>query len=81
MRFLVDMCVDVRVAEWLRSQGHDAVHLRDQGLQRLADGEIFRKAASERSFNPDEFANMSTPTISSISTADARRCGNWHPRA
>lgn len=47
MRFLVDMCVDVRIAEWLRSQGHDAVHLRDQGLQRLANGEIFRKAASE----------------------------------
>lgn len=47
MRFLVDMCVDVRVAEWLRSQGHDAVHLSDQGLHRLANGEIFRKAASE----------------------------------
>ena len=47
MRFLVDMCVNVRVAEWLRSQGHDAVHLRDEGLQRLANGEIFQKAASE----------------------------------
>ena len=47
MRFLVDMCVDVRVSEWLRGQGHDAVHLRDQGLHRLANGEIFRKAASE----------------------------------
>lgn len=47
MRFLVDLCVDVRVAEWLRSQGHDTVHLRDLGLHRLANGEIFRKAASE----------------------------------
>jgi len=47
MRFLVDACVDVRVAEWLRGQGHDAVHLREQGLQRLADGEIFRKAVAE----------------------------------
>lgn len=47
MRLLVDMCVDIRVAEWLRGQAHDAVHLRDQGLQRLANGEIFRKAASE----------------------------------
>lgn len=47
MRFLVDMCVDVRVAEWLRSQGHDVVHLSDQGLHRLANGEIFWKAASE----------------------------------
>ncbi|MGH7909888.1 MAG: DUF5615 family PIN-like protein [Thermodesulfobacteriota bacterium] len=47
MRFLVDMCVDIRVADWLRSKGHDAVHLREQGLQRLANGEIFKKATSE----------------------------------
>ena len=47
MRFLVDMCVDVRVAEWLRSQGHDTVHLRELGLHRLGNGEIFSKAASE----------------------------------
>lgn len=47
MRFLVDMCVDSRVAEWLRTQGHDAVHLRDQDLQRLANGEIFGKALAE----------------------------------
>ena len=47
MRFLVDMCMDVRVAQWLRSAGHDAVHLREQGLQSLPNGEIFGKAASE----------------------------------
>jgi predicted nuclease of predicted toxin-antitoxin system len=47
MRFLVDMCMDVRVAEWLRSAGHDAVHLREQGLQRLPNGEIFSKAIAE----------------------------------
>lgn len=47
MRFLVDMCMDVRVADWLRSVGHDAVHLREQGLQRLPNGEIFLKATAE----------------------------------
>lgn len=47
MRFLVDMGLDVRVAAWLREQGHDAVHLRDQGLQRLPNGEIFGKAVAE----------------------------------
>ena len=47
MRFLVDMCVDVRVAEWLRRRGHDAPHLRELGLQRLANGAIFEKAAAE----------------------------------
>ena len=47
MRFLLDTGVDVRVATWLREQGHDSLHLRDQGLQRLPTGEIFTKAISE----------------------------------
>ena len=48
MRFLSDMGVAGRIVEWLRSEGHDAVHLRDEGLHRLPNGEIFRKAAEER---------------------------------
>lgn len=47
MRLLVDMSFDIRVAEWLRSQGHDAVHLRAEGLHRMPNGEIFAKALSE----------------------------------
>jgi predicted nuclease of predicted toxin-antitoxin system len=47
MRFLADMGVSLRVVEWLRSSGHDAVHLRDEGLQRLPNGEIFGKAIRE----------------------------------
>jgi hypothetical protein len=47
VRILVDMCVDVRVADWLRRQGHDALHLRDEELQRMPNGEIFDKALSE----------------------------------
>jgi predicted nuclease of predicted toxin-antitoxin system len=41
MRFLADMGVSQQVIEWLRTTGHDAVHLRDEGLQRLPNGEIF----------------------------------------
>ena len=41
------MCMDVRVTSWLNSQGHDATHLRDEGLQRLPNGEIFDKAIAE----------------------------------
>jgi predicted nuclease of predicted toxin-antitoxin system len=48
MRFLADMGVSMRVVEWLRSSGHDAIHLRDEGLQRLPNGEIFRKAIREQ---------------------------------
>ena len=47
MRFLNDMCMDVRVTTWLNSQGHDATQLRDEGLQRLPNGEIFDKAIAE----------------------------------
>ncbi|HEY3242046.1 MAG TPA: DUF5615 family PIN-like protein [Phycisphaerae bacterium] len=47
MRFLADMGVSVRVVEWLRTEGHDALHLRDQGWQRLVDREVFVKALAE----------------------------------
>jgi predicted nuclease of predicted toxin-antitoxin system len=48
MRFLGDMGVSHRVIEWLRSSGHDAMHLREQGLKRLPDSEIFFKAEAEQ---------------------------------
>lgn len=42
------MDVSQRVVDFLRAESHDAVHLRDQGLQRLPNGEIFRKAQAEK---------------------------------
>lgn len=47
MRILADMGVDVRLINWLRQHGHDAKHLRDEGLHRMPNGEIFAKAISE----------------------------------
>lgn len=47
MRFLADMGVDVRVVEWLRRHGHDAVHLREEGLHRAPDEQVFAKALVE----------------------------------
>jgi predicted nuclease of predicted toxin-antitoxin system len=47
MRFLADMGVSQRVVTWLQEQGHDATHLRDEGLQKLENGEIFTKAFRE----------------------------------
>jgi predicted nuclease of predicted toxin-antitoxin system len=41
------MGVSIRVAEWLRQDGNDATHLRDEGLQTLADRLIFQKAIVE----------------------------------
>ena len=41
------MGVSPRAVEWLRSSGHDAVHLREEGLQRLPDEGVFAKARAE----------------------------------
>jgi predicted nuclease of predicted toxin-antitoxin system len=47
MRFLADMGLAQSTVAFLRAQGHDAVHLRDQGLQQLEDIEIVQKARAE----------------------------------
>jgi len=47
MRFLADMGLARSTVAFLRAGGHDAVHLRDQGLQRLEDADIIEKARAE----------------------------------
>lgn len=47
MRFLVDNALSPRVAEQLRGADHDAVHVRDYGLQAATDEMIFDRAADE----------------------------------
>jgi predicted nuclease of predicted toxin-antitoxin system len=45
--FLADMGVSGTTVRRLRDEGHDAVHLRDEGLQRLPDDEVLAKAVRE----------------------------------
>jgi predicted nuclease of predicted toxin-antitoxin system len=47
VKFLADMGVSMSTATSLRDAGHDAVHLRDEGLLKLEDSEILDKARSE----------------------------------
>ena len=42
------MMLSTRVAEELRNAGHDAVHVREYGLQRALDEEILARAAREQ---------------------------------
>ena len=47
MKFLADVGLARSTVAFLRAQGHDATHLRDQGLQRLEDAGIIERARAE----------------------------------
>lgn len=47
MKFLLDMGLARSTGQFLRSEGHDAIHLRDLGLQRMSDEKIIEKAIAE----------------------------------
>ena len=46
MRFLVDACAGVRLAEWLVSQGHEAISSREIGLD-PGDRKLLERAVRE----------------------------------
>lgn len=48
VRFLADMGISQASVEFLHGHGHEAVHLREEGLRRLPDDDILRKARDEK---------------------------------
>jgi len=48
MKFLADMGVSPVTVLELRQQGYNAVHLNEQGLERLPDSKILEKARQEQ---------------------------------
>ncbi len=48
MKFLADMGISPRTVEFLRSLKHEAVHLSEEGLERLPDTAILEKARRDR---------------------------------
>jgi len=55
MKFLGDMGIAGSTVSWLKAQGYDAKHLRDEGLQRLPDDKIFAKAEDGAIISVDEY--------------------------
>ena len=47
MRFLVDMPLSPELANWLRAEGHDAVHASAISLYKASDAEILSVAVSQ----------------------------------
>lgn len=47
MRFLADAGISPKTVEFLRRNGHDAVHVRELGMQRAPDAMLVEKARSE----------------------------------
>ena len=47
MRLLLDMNLPPAMAEWLRAEGHDAVHVREIGLADSPDHSVFARAAED----------------------------------
>ena len=45
MKFLIDECVGLSVANWLKEQGYDAVSVYDIGIG-ISDDEVLQKAFS-----------------------------------
>jgi predicted nuclease of predicted toxin-antitoxin system len=49
MRFLADAGLSARTVEFIRQIGHEAVHVREIGLQRATDAEIVARARADSS--------------------------------
>ena len=82
MKFLADMGISPKTVAFLRGLGHDAVHLSDQGLERLSDPGIVEKARHEgrivlvHDLGFGEVVAASGATLPSVITFRLR---NMHP--
>ena len=84
MRFLLDMNLPPALADRLRAEGHDAIHVLDAGLGNLPDRAIFEQAAEDRrivvTFDLDfgEIAGFAGPGNSSIILLRLRSARQLH---
>ncbi|HJU10960.1 MAG TPA: DUF5615 family PIN-like protein [Candidatus Binataceae bacterium] len=84
MRFLVDMALSPRLAEWLVRQGHDAVHASSIGLGLAPDQMILAEAAAQHRVVVT--ADLDFPRLVALAKNDGPgvilfRAGDWSEEA
>ena len=83
MRFLADMGISHTVVRILRELGHEAIHLSEEGQQRLSDALIITKARAEDRviLNHDlDFARLMAISEDSKPSAITFRLTDMRPR-
>ncbi len=85
MKFLIDNALSPAVAEYLRSAGHDAAHVRDYKIETAEDEAIFERAANDHyvlvSADTDFGRLLATRRQSQPSVVLFRRASQRRPEA
>jgi len=76
MRFLIDNALSPALAALLQQAGHDAIHVRELGLQHADDEVIFERAAAEHTTAIDLTAAWTSHRLTVGRRLSLRRCAN-----
>ncbi len=82
MKFLADMGISPKTVAFLQYLGYDAVHLHDQGLDRLPDITILAKARDERRIlltHDLDFGELVAISGAKLASVITFRLRNMHP--
>jgi predicted nuclease of predicted toxin-antitoxin system len=82
MKFLLDMGISPKTGTFLRSLGHEALHLQEEGLGRLSDPMILEKAAKEGFIlltHDLDFGDLLAASGANLPSVVLFRLRNMHP--